>query len=91
MFYIRESIDHLLIVWAHENDDNTDPMLSQIDFGTGVDALIVVLAQLVAKVTECAGEMNTDNNEPDGTIHELINIGSFAKIGGVLSSNWNKS
>ena len=38
-------------------DENTDPMLSHINVGTGVDISIFELAQLVAKVTGFRGKL----------------------------------
>ena len=62
-------------------EENTDPMLSHINVGTGVDISILELAQLVAKVTEFKGEISTDPTKPDGTMRKLMDVGRLNQMG----------
>ena len=62
-------------------DENTDPMLSHINVGTGVDVSILELAQLVARVTGFTGNISTDPTKPDGTMRKLMDVGRLAQMG----------
>ena len=62
-------------------DKNTNPMLSHINVGTGVDVSILELAQLVARVTEFKGKIRTDPTKPDGTMRKLMDVGRLAHMG----------
>ena len=66
-------------------DQNTDPMLSHINVGTGVDISILELAQLVAKVTGFRGKISTDPTKPDGTMRKLMNVGRLSQMGWLAS------
>lgn len=60
---------------------NTDPMLSHINVGSGVDISILELAQLVAKVTGFTGEILTDPSKPDGTMRKLMDVSRLQRMG----------
>ena len=62
-------------------DENTDPMLSHINVGTGADIAILELAQLVATVTGFRGKISTDPTKPDGTMRKLMDVGRLAQMG----------
>ena len=62
-------------------DQNTDPMLSHINIGSGADISILQLAKLVAKVTGYSGKISTDRTKPDGTMRKLMNVDRLAKMG----------
>ena len=62
-------------------DENTDPMLSHINVGTGADISILDLAQLVAKVTGFTGKISTDPTKPDGTMRKLMDVGRLSQMG----------
>jgi GDP-L-fucose synthase len=62
-------------------DENTDPMLSHINVGTGVDISILELANLVAKVTRFTGKISTDPTKPDGTMRKLMDVGRLNQMG----------
>lgn len=62
-------------------DKNTNPMLSHINVGTGVDVSILELAQLVARVTKFKGKISTDPTKPDGTMRKLMDVGRLAQMG----------
>ena len=50
--------------------ENTEPMRSHINVGTGTDVSILELAQLVAKVTGYRGEISTDPSKPNAACFE---------------------
>jgi GDPmannose 4,6-dehydratase/GDP-L-fucose synthase len=60
---------------------NTEPMLSHINVGTGIDISILELAQMVAKVTGFKGAIVTDPSKPDGTMQKLMDVSRLARIG----------
>ena len=62
-------------------EDNTDPMLSHINVGTGTDISILELAQLVAKVTGYTGQIGMDRTKPDGPLRKLMNVDHLAQMG----------
>lgn len=62
-------------------NENTEPMLSHINVGTGTDISILQLAQLVAKTTRYSGKIITDPSKPDGTMRKLMDSGRLAKMG----------
>ena len=62
-------------------DENTDPMLSHINVGTGEDISIFELAQIIARVTGFSGKITTDPTKPDGTMRKLMDVGRLAQMG----------
>ena len=61
--------------------ENTEPMLSHINVGTGVDVSILELARLIARVTGFKGEICTDTTKPDGTMRKLMDVGRLSQMG----------
>ena len=63
-------------------DENTDPMLSHINVGTGVDISILELAQLVAKGHWISGGRSVlIPRKPDGTMRKLMDVGRLSSNG----------
>ncbi len=60
---------------------NTQPMLSHINVGTGVDCTIRELAETVAKVTGFKGCLEFDATKPDGTPRKLMDVSRLADLG----------
>lgn len=60
---------------------NTEPMLSHINVGSGVDCTIRELAQTMAKVVGFAGEVVFDVTKPDGTPRKLMDVSRLANLG----------
>lgn len=54
--------------------ENTEPMLSHINVGSGVDCTIRELAQTLAKVTGYRGRVVFDASKPDGTPRKLLDV-----------------
>jgi len=62
-------------------DDLTDPMLSHINVGTGIDCTIRELAETIANVTEFQGKLKFDTSKPDGTPRKLLNVSRLESLG----------
>jgi GDP-L-fucose synthase len=60
---------------------HTQPMLSHINVGTGVDCTIRELAETVARVTGFAGRLVWDSGKPDGTPRKLMDVSRLAALG----------
>ena len=59
----------------------TEPMMSHINVGTGVDCTIRELAEAVASVTGFKGSLLWDTNKPDGTPRKLLSVDRLEKLG----------
>lgn len=60
---------------------NTQPQLSHINVGSGVDISILELARLVAEVTGYKGRIELDRSKPDGTMRKLMDVSRLADMG----------
>ena len=60
---------------------NTQPMLSHINWGSGVDVTILELAQMVAKVIGFEGRIATDPSKPDGAMRKLMDVSRLRDMG----------
>jgi GDP-L-fucose synthase len=60
---------------------HTQPMLSHINVGTGVDCTIRELAETVARVTGFQGRLVFDASKPDGTPRKLLDVSRLAALG----------
>jgi GDP-L-fucose synthase len=62
-------------------DANTEPILSHINVGTGVDCTIKELVETVAKVVGFQGELKFDATKADGTPRRLMNVDRLKSLG----------
>lgn len=62
-------------------DKNTEPMLSHINVGTGVDCTIRELVETVARVVGFKGGIEFDASRPDGSPRKLMDIDKLKKLG----------
>jgi GDP-L-fucose synthase len=60
---------------------HTQPMLSHINVGTGVDCTIRELAETIARVTGFEGHLGFDASKPDGTPRKLMDVSRLAALG----------
>lgn len=60
---------------------NTQPMLSHINVGTGVDCTIRELAETIARVTDFKGQLVFDASKPDGTPRKLMDVSRLKALG----------
>ena len=61
--------------------DNTEPMLSHINVGTGIDVTIKELAQTIKDVVGFNGELIFDTSKPDGTMRKLMDVSTLHRLG----------
>ncbi len=59
----------------------TQPMLSQINIGTGIDITIKELALAVKEVVGFDGEIVFDHAKPDGTLRKLMDVSLLSELG----------
>ena len=60
---------------------HTQPMISQINIGTGVDCTIRELAETIAKVSDFTGRIVFDANKPDGPPRKLLDVSRIRALG----------
>ncbi len=60
---------------------STQPMLSHINVGTGVDCTIKSLVETMADVTGYKGEIVFDTTKPDGTPCKLLDVSRLKSLG----------
>ena len=60
---------------------NTQPMLSHINVGTGVDCTIGQLAKTIAEVTGFTGKLSFDTSKPDGAPRKLMDVSRLRYLG----------
>ena len=61
--------------------ENTQPMLSHINIGTGTEVTIEKLAQTVKDVVGFNGNLVFDKTKPDGTMRKLLNVKKLKSLG----------
>ena len=62
-------------------DENTHPMLSHINVGTGADVTIKELAETIMDVVGFAGKLVFDKSKPDGTMRKLMDVSTLRALG----------
>ncbi|MGB3385335.1 MAG: GDP-L-fucose synthase [Marinomonas sp.] len=80
---MAEASIHVMNLDKKTYDENTEPMLSHINVGSGVDCTIKELVETVAKVVGFEGGIKFDSSKPDGAPRKLMNIDRLATL------NWN--
>jgi GDP-L-fucose synthase len=82
--YVDDMADafiHVMNLSKSIYDTNTEPMLSHINVGTGVDCTIRELVEIVAKVVNFEGEIHFDATKPDGALRKLMNVDRLKSLG----------
>ncbi|HDR2588769.1 TPA: GDP-L-fucose synthase [Enterobacter ludwigii] len=72
---------HVMELDNSKYQENTQPMLSHINVGTGVDCTIREMAETMAKVTGFKGQIVFDATKPDGTPRKLMDVSRLKKLG----------
>ena len=62
-------------------DENTLPMISHINVGSGKDITIKELAEIMKEVVGFEGKISFDNTKPDGSTRKLIDVSRLSKMG----------
>lgn len=68
-------VDHSLY------SQHTQPMLSHINVGTGIDCTISDLAQMIARVVGYQGQLQFDSSKPDGAPRKLLDVSRLEALG----------
>lgn len=66
---------------SEEYGNCTEPMLSHINVGTGVDCTIAELAHTMAEVVGYTGKVGFDSSKPDGTPRKLMDVSTLKSLG----------
>lgn len=61
--------------------ENTNPMLSHVNVGTGEDCTIRELSVVIAEVVGFKGDIIFDDSKPDGTPRKLLDVSRLRKLG----------
>ena len=61
--------------------DNTQPMLSHINVGTGKDITIIEMAETMKQVVGYEGKLTFDTNKPDGAPRKLVDVSRLSNMG----------
>lgn len=72
---------HVMELDTAKYQANTQPMLSHINVGTGVDCTIRELAETMANVVGFTGQVVFDSSKPDGTPRKLLDVSRLADLG----------
>jgi len=72
---------HVIQLGSQYYQANTEPMLSHINVGTGIDCTIRELAETMAKVIGFTGEIVFDTTKPDGTPRKLMDVSRLKALG----------
>lgn len=78
---MAEAALFILDLTAEQYAENTEPMLSHINVGSGQDLTILELARLVADAAHYTGEILTDPSKPDGTPRKLLDGSRMQRMG----------
>ena len=78
---MAEATVHVMRLDRATYDANTQPMLSQINVGTGEDISIRDLALLIGKTVGYRGDIAFDPTKPDGTPRKLMDTSRLAALG----------
>ena len=62
-------------------DEHTEPMLSHINVGFGLDVTIKELAETISEVVGFRGSIGFDSSKPDGTMRKLMDTGRLNSLG----------
>lgn len=72
---------HLMMLDDETYQAHTQPTLSHVNVGTGVDCTIRELAETMAKTVGYQGQITFDASKPDGTPRKLMDVSRMEKLG----------
>ncbi|WP_306396796.1 GDP-L-fucose synthase [Telluria beijingensis] len=72
---------HVMQLSKDVYDQQTTPMQTHINVGTGVDTTIGDLARLIGKVVGFSGRISFDTSKPDGTPRKLLDVSKLKALG----------
>ena len=78
---LAEACVYVMSLTKDQYASYTQPMLSHINVGTGMDCTIQELAETMAKVIGFKGSLDFDSNKPDGTPRKLLDVSRLHNLG----------
>ena len=72
---------HIMNLPVETYKAHTQPMMSHINVGTGVDCSIKELALSIAEITGYKGKVVFDTSKPDGTPRKLLDVSKLKALG----------
>ena len=72
---------HVMTLSSDLYEGVTEPMLSHLNVGTGVDVTIREMAETMAEVVGFKGELSFDTTKPDGTPRKLMDSSKLTALG----------
>lgn len=72
---------HVMEISNSIYNENTEPMLSHINIGTGVDCTIHELVETIAKAVGYKGAISFDKSKPDGSPRKLMDVSRLTSLG----------
>ena len=88
--YVDDMAEASLYLHRMDQDlylENTEPMLSHINVGTGTDVSIKELAENIMEVVGFVGELVFDKSKPDGTMRKLMDVKRLDGLGYVAPTS----
>tara|TARA_R110002012_G_scaffold58090_5_gene150683 strand:- start:779 stop:1741 length:963 start_codon:yes stop_codon:yes gene_type:complete len=88
--YVDDMADasiHVMNLEKNVYDENTEPMLSHINVGSGVDCTIRELVETAAKVVGFQGTITFDTSKPDGAPRKLMSVSRLETLGWSYSTD----
>ncbi|MCG6886606.1 MAG: GDP-L-fucose synthase [Proteobacteria bacterium] len=82
--HVDDMADAIVYIMALPDDiyeQNTEPMLSHINVGSGKDITIRELAEILCEVIGYHGSLKFDTTQPDGTPQKLLDVSVLEKLG----------
>ena len=82
--YVDDMAKASLYVLTLDQDkylENTEPMCSHINVGTGIDVTIRELAENIMDVVGFVGKLVFDKSKPDGTVRKLMDVERLGFLG----------
>ncbi|TMW77737.1 NAD-dependent epimerase/dehydratase family protein, partial [Thauera sp. UPWRP] len=78
---LAEAVVHLQNIPQERYANETEPMRSHINVGTGTDVTIRELAETLVRVIGYEGKLVFDTTKPDGTPRKLMDVSRLARLG----------
>lgn len=72
---------HVMELTSGDWQAHTQPMLSHINVGSGIDHSIRETAELIAEIVGFVGQLDFDLSKPDGTLRKLLDVGRLQQLG----------
>jgi GDP-L-fucose synthase len=88
--YVDDMADasiHVMELSDEVYKNNTQPMLSHINVGTGIDCTIKELSMTIAEVVGYGGDIVFDATKPDGTPQKLLDVSRLKRLGWVYKTS----